>query len=105
MATSKRTALVTGASGLAGGYMLAHLLEQGGWIVVAVSRRKQKYRFEEVAAWSYPDNVFASVWFPCPRGHRRDASSDVFRFSAGPDHPVTSEKIGRTAAFHAPRRQ
>jgi uncharacterized protein YbjT (DUF2867 family) len=50
MATSKHTALVTGASGLAGGYMLAHLLEQGGWIVVAVSRRKQKYRFEAVAA-------------------------------------------------------
>src|ERR1700685_1719629 len=36
----KRTALVTGASGLAGGYMLAHLLEQGGWDIVAVSRRK-----------------------------------------------------------------
>jgi nucleoside-diphosphate-sugar epimerase len=42
MATSKRTALVTGASGLAGGNMLAHLLEQGGWNVVAVSRRKPK---------------------------------------------------------------
>src|ERR1700733_5233525 len=40
--TTKRTALVTGASGLAGGYMLAHLLEQGGWNVVAVSRRKPK---------------------------------------------------------------
>src|ERR1700730_16486782 len=38
----KPTALVTGASGLAGGYMLAHLLEQGGWNVVAVSRRKPK---------------------------------------------------------------
>ena len=38
--TTKRTALVTGASGLAGGYMLAHLLEQGGWDIVAVSRRK-----------------------------------------------------------------
>ena len=37
---TKRTALVTGASGLAGGYMLAHLLEQGGWDIVAVSRRK-----------------------------------------------------------------
>jgi NAD(P)-dependent dehydrogenase (short-subunit alcohol dehydrogenase family) len=42
MATSKRTALVTGASGLAGGCMLAHLLEQRGWNVVAVSRRKPK---------------------------------------------------------------
>jgi nucleoside-diphosphate-sugar epimerase len=38
--TAKRTALVTGASGLAGGYMLAHLLKQGGWDIVAVSRRK-----------------------------------------------------------------
>ena len=38
--TTKRTALVTGASGLAGGYMLAHLLEQGNWDIVAVSRRK-----------------------------------------------------------------
>ena len=42
MPTTKRTALVTGASGLAGGYMLAHLLEQGGWDVVAVSRRKPR---------------------------------------------------------------
>jgi GDP-D-mannose dehydratase len=31
MPMAKRTALVTGASGLAGGYMLAHLLEQGGF--------------------------------------------------------------------------
>lgn len=37
--TAKRTALVAGASGLAGGYMLAHLLEQGDWNVVAISRR------------------------------------------------------------------
>jgi nucleoside-diphosphate-sugar epimerase len=42
MPAAKRTALVTGASGLAGGYMLAHLLEQGGWDVVAVSRRKPR---------------------------------------------------------------
>src|ERR1700738_2775548 len=42
MTKAKRTALVTGASGLAGGYMLAHLLEQGGWDIVAVSRRKPK---------------------------------------------------------------
>ena len=40
MPTAKRTALVTGASGLAGGYMLAHLLKQGDWDIVAVSRRK-----------------------------------------------------------------
>src|SRR4029077_6832763 len=42
VATSKPSASVTGASGLAGGYMLAHLLEQGGWDVVAVSRRKPR---------------------------------------------------------------
>jgi nucleoside-diphosphate-sugar epimerase len=42
MPTTKRTALVTGASGLAGSYMLTHLLEQGGWDVIAVSRRKPK---------------------------------------------------------------
>jgi nucleoside-diphosphate-sugar epimerase len=39
MSKAKRTALVTGASGLAGSYMLAHLLEQGSWDVIAVSRR------------------------------------------------------------------
>ena len=37
---TNRTALVTGASGLAGSYMLAHLLNQGDWDIVAVSRRK-----------------------------------------------------------------
>lgn len=42
MPTTKRTALVAGASGLAGGYMLAHLLEQGGWDIVAVSRRRPR---------------------------------------------------------------
>lgn len=42
MTMAKRTALVTGASGLAGGYMLAHLLKQGGWDVIAVSRRKPR---------------------------------------------------------------
>src|SRR3984893_18426694 len=42
MPAAKPTALVTGASGLAGGYMLAHLLEQGGWDIVAVSRRKPR---------------------------------------------------------------
>ena len=42
MSKAKRTALVTGASGLAGGYMLAHLLEQGGSDIAAVSRRKPR---------------------------------------------------------------
>src|SRR3981189_2897226 len=42
MSETKRTALVTGASGLAGGYMLAHLLERGGWDIIAVSRRKPR---------------------------------------------------------------
>src|SRR6204780_5588619 len=42
MSKAKPTALFTGASGLAGGYMLAHLLEQGGWDIVVVSRRKPR---------------------------------------------------------------
>jgi nucleoside-diphosphate-sugar epimerase len=37
---AKRTALVAGASGLAGTYLLTHLIEQGDWDIVAVSRRK-----------------------------------------------------------------
>jgi nucleoside-diphosphate-sugar epimerase len=40
MPAAKRAALVTGASGLAGGYTLAHLIDQRGWDIVAVSRRK-----------------------------------------------------------------
>jgi len=37
---TKRTALVTGASGLVGGYLLRHLLQEGGSDIVAISRRK-----------------------------------------------------------------
>src|SRR3954465_8849535 len=37
---TKRTALVAGASGLVGSYLLKRLLDQGGWDVVALSRRK-----------------------------------------------------------------
>ena len=37
---AKRTALVAGASGLAGGHMLAHLLKRNDWDVVALSRRR-----------------------------------------------------------------
>lgn len=37
---NKRTALVAGATGLVGGYLLKHLLDQGGWDIVAISRRK-----------------------------------------------------------------
>jgi nucleoside-diphosphate-sugar epimerase len=37
---TKRTALVTGATGLVGSHLLAHLLEQGGWDIVTVSRRR-----------------------------------------------------------------
>jgi nucleoside-diphosphate-sugar epimerase len=40
--TAKRTPLLTGASGLAGCYMLAHLLEQDGWDIVAMSRRNPR---------------------------------------------------------------
>ncbi|HEX7812387.1 MAG TPA: SDR family oxidoreductase [Burkholderiales bacterium] len=37
---TKHTALVTGASGLVGGYLLKHLLDDRGWDIVAVSRSK-----------------------------------------------------------------
>ena len=37
---TKRKAIVTGASGLVGSYLITHLLEQGGWDIVALSRRK-----------------------------------------------------------------
>lgn len=37
---TKRTALVAGATGLVGSYVLAYLLERGGWDIVAVSRGK-----------------------------------------------------------------
>jgi nucleoside-diphosphate-sugar epimerase len=49
---TKRTAVVTGASGLVGGYLLNHLLELGDWNVVAVSRRKPDVRgdYRHVAA-------------------------------------------------------
>src|SRR5258708_15341001 len=40
MPKTRRGGVVTGACGMAGGYMLGHLLEQGGWDFVAVSRRK-----------------------------------------------------------------
>ena len=33
-------ALVAGATGVVGRYLLMHLIERGGWEVVAVSRRK-----------------------------------------------------------------
>jgi nucleoside-diphosphate-sugar epimerase len=37
---ASRKALVTGATGVVGRYLLKHLVETGGWDVVAVSRRK-----------------------------------------------------------------
>ena len=37
---TRRTALVTGAFSLVGGYLLKHLLAQGDWDIVAISRRK-----------------------------------------------------------------
>ncbi|MFL6579406.1 MAG: NAD-dependent epimerase/dehydratase family protein, partial [Burkholderiales bacterium] len=37
---TKRTALVAGASGLVGSYLLKYLLDQGDWDVIALSRRK-----------------------------------------------------------------
>jgi uncharacterized protein YbjT (DUF2867 family) len=37
---ASRRALVTGATGVVGRYLLKHLVETGGWDIVAVSRRK-----------------------------------------------------------------
>ncbi|MGH8769125.1 MAG: SDR family oxidoreductase, partial [Burkholderiales bacterium] len=37
---ASRKALVTGATGVVGCYLLKHLVETGGWDIVAVSRRK-----------------------------------------------------------------
>src|SRR5882672_6621985 len=37
---TKRKALVTGATGVVGRYVLMHLLERRGWDIVALSRRK-----------------------------------------------------------------
>jgi len=37
---TKHTALVAGATGLVGSYLLTHLIEQGEWDIVAASRRK-----------------------------------------------------------------
>jgi nucleoside-diphosphate-sugar epimerase len=38
--TSRRVALVTGATGVVGRNLIAHLLEHGGWEIIAISRRK-----------------------------------------------------------------
>ena len=35
-----RTALITGATGVVGRNLLAHLLKEGGWEIIAVSRRQ-----------------------------------------------------------------
>jgi uncharacterized protein YbjT (DUF2867 family) len=95
MATSKHTALVAGASGLAGGYMLAHLLEQGGWDVIAVSRRKSKipgdYR-----------HIAVDLFDPADYRSRLGPLTNISHLGTGLSR---DEKIGRTAAFHAPRRQ
>ena len=37
---TKRKAIVTGASGLVGSYLIEHLVKQGSWDIVALSRRK-----------------------------------------------------------------
>ena len=48
---AERKALVAGATGVVGRYLLMHLLERGDWDVVAVSRRRPDVRgaFEHVA--------------------------------------------------------
>jgi hypothetical protein len=49
---ASRSALVTGATGVVGRYLLKHLVEIGGWDIVAVSRRKPDIvgSFEHIAA-------------------------------------------------------
>jgi nucleoside-diphosphate-sugar epimerase len=48
---TRRQALVAGATGVVGRYVLKHLVESGGWDVVAVSRRKPDVagRYEHLA--------------------------------------------------------
>ena len=48
---AKRKALVTGATGVVGRYLLMHLIERGDWDVVAVSRRRPDVQgaFEHIA--------------------------------------------------------
>jgi len=50
--TAKKQALVTGATGVVGRYLLMHLLERGDWEVVAVSRRRPDIpgRYTHIAA-------------------------------------------------------
>jgi nucleoside-diphosphate-sugar epimerase len=49
---ASRKALVTGATGVVGRYLLKHLVETGGWDIVAVSRRKPDIvgSYEHIAA-------------------------------------------------------
>jgi GDP-D-mannose dehydratase len=82
---ASRRALVTGAKGVVEHYLLKHLVETGGWDIVAVSRHKpdinlqqfmadkrpmwdrivKQYglkpcKFEEIAAWNFGDFVFST---------------------------------------------
>lgn len=49
---TRKKALVTGATGVVGRYLLKHLVETGGWDIVAVSRRKPDIPgdYEHIAA-------------------------------------------------------
>ena len=82
---ASRRSLVTGATGVVGRYLLKHLVETGGWDIVAVSRRKpdvdmrqfmadkgpvwdrivKQYglkpcKFQEIAAWKFDEFVFSA---------------------------------------------
>ena len=82
---ASRRALVTGGTGVVGRYLLKHLVETGGWDIVAVSRRKpdinlhqfmadrgpvwdrivKQYglkpcKFQEIAAWKFGEFVFSA---------------------------------------------
>ena len=79
------------------------------WEKIVEKNGLQKFRFEEIAVWGYPDGVFASDYDivsdtskarrfdPRSGGHRGDVSSDVLGFSAGADHSVTLRECAQRA--------
>jgi nucleoside-diphosphate-sugar epimerase len=51
---ASRRALVTGAKGVVGRYLLKHLVETGGWDIVAVSQRKPDINLQQFMAHKGP---------------------------------------------------
>ncbi len=85
---ASRRALVTGATGVVGRYLLKHLVEIGGWDVVAVSRRKPDIPggFEHIAA-DLTDPADCSAKF----AHLHDLTH-VF-YAAYQDRPTQPELV------------